>query len=111
MKGTANLTKQKKRVAELLVTPTELSVAEICIQNQMSVADLCKLFEDDTFTAYLHRLIEGYSRGAVGTVWDALIEKCRSGDMRAIKLYFDLKGGKTTDEGASVVITGADDLE
>ena len=51
-----------------MVTPTELSVAEICIQNQMSVADLCKLFEDDTFTAYLHRLIEGYSSGAVGTV-------------------------------------------
>jgi len=111
VKGTANLTKQKKRVAELLVTPSELSVAEICLQNQMSVADLCKLFEDDTFTAYLHRLIEGYTNGAAGTVWDALIEKCRSGDMRAIKLYFDLKGGKTVEDNPSVVITGADDLE
>jgi len=98
-------------VAELLVTPSELSVAEICLQNQMSVADLCKLFEDDTFTAYLHRLIEGYTNGAAGTVWDALIEKCRSGDMRAIKLYFDLKGGKTVEDNPSVVITGADDLE
>ena len=107
----ANLSKQKKRVAELLVAPNDLGVAEICLQNQMTVADLCKLFEDDTFTAYLHRLVDGYTDGAVGTVWDALIEKCRSGDMRAIKLYFDLKGGKPADEGSSVVITGADDLE
>ena len=111
MKDTANLTKSKKQIAQQLVAPSQLTVAEICSQNQMSVADLCKLFEDASFTAYLHKLVEGLTDGAVGTVWDALIEKCRSGDMRAIKLYFDLKGAKVAEDCSSVVITGADDLE
>ena len=103
--STANkkLSKRKMQIAENLVGPTELTLKERCQKEGLGIAELCRLFEDDAFTAYVHRLIEGYSEGSLASVWDALIEKCRSGDMRAIKLYFDLKGvTKGAQEGSSV---------
>jgi len=106
------LTKKKKAVAELLAAPSQLSIADVCAKEQLTLADLCRLFDEKAFVDYLHRLIEGYSEGSLAAVWDALIEKCRSGDMRAIKLYFELKGGlKAAKDLSNVVITGADDLE
>ena len=106
------LSKRKMQIAENLVSQSELSLKERCRKAGLGIAEICRLLEDDAFTAYLHRLIEGYSEGSLASVWDALIEKCRSGDMRAIKLYFDLKGvTKGSQEGSAVVITGADELE
>lgn len=106
------LPKSKAKIAQALASPGEMSLKELCIKEGITLHHLCRLLEDEAFTAYLHRLIEGYSEGSLAAVWDALVEKCRSGDMRAIKLYFDLKGGlKGGAEGSSVVITGADELE
>ena len=107
------LTKRKRTVAERLINPGEMTLAQLCEAEQITVAELCRYFEEQPFTAYLHRLIEGYSEGSLAAVWDALIDKCRDGDVRAIKLYFELKGGlkASKDGGAAVIITGADDLE
>lgn len=50
------------------------------------------LREDNEITQYAAYLIERYTDKELGAVWSALIRECKKGDVRAIKLYFELKG-------------------
>ena len=106
------LPKKKKAIAEGLLNHSQGGLQELCELEGLDMAELCRLFADDEFTAYLHRLVEGYCRGSLASVWEALIARCREGDMKAIKLYFDLKGESAGEQSApTVIITGADELE
>ena len=51
-----------------------------------------KWIKDEAVLSYAEKLIEKYTDADLGTVWKALILKCRTGDTQAIKLYFELKG-------------------
>ncbi len=106
------LSKKKKSIARRLLNHSQGGLQELCALEGLEVAELCHLFSDEAFTAYLHRLVDGYCQGSLASVWEALIAKCRDGDMKAIKLYFDLKGeAKGAQSAGAVIITGADELE
>ena len=51
------LTKRKRTVAERLINPGEMTLAQLCEAEKITVAELCRYFEEQPFTAYLHRLI------------------------------------------------------
>lgn len=46
-------------------------------------------------------LIEKYSATEAAVVHEALIDRCRSGDVNAIRLYTDLQNADKTDEAVS----------
>ena len=49
------LTKKKKAVAELLAAPSQLSIADVCAKEQLTLADLCRLFDEkDDKNSYRH---------------------------------------------------------
>ena len=52
----------------------------------VSLTALCAVY------SHTENLINRYTDGEVGSVWKALLKKCKSGDIQAIKLYFELKG-------------------
>ncbi len=109
------LSTKKQRLAQLLADPScNMTIKELCEQENIAFATICKYLDDENFVSYVRQLIDKYSESSLAAVWGALIEKCKSGDMRAIKLYFELKGrlkGCDAADSAGVVITGSDDLE
>ena len=48
--------------------------------------------EDVELMEYVEHLIDKYTDKELGAVWKALIKECKRGDVRAIKLFFELKG-------------------
>lgn len=90
-----NLTLSKKQieVAQMLANPEfEGKKTDIISKTGVSHATLYRWLGDDEFKKYVSELIDEYTDAELGDVWKALIKRCKSGDIQAIKLYFELKG-------------------
>lgn len=81
-------------MAEMLANPTDYkSDKEIYSSLGISHDTFYRWLREDTeITHYAAYLIERYTDKELGAVWAALIRECKKGDVRAIKLYFELKG-------------------
>lgn len=103
--------KKQIKAAEMLVDPTfQGTVTELCQMVGVSRNTFYRWMNDDKFKEYLNSVIDQYADGELPAVWKALISKCKSGDVQAIKLYFELKGKyqqtinhTTTDHLASIL--------
>ena len=90
----SGLNKKMIKVAEMLANPDfQASKTEILEKAGVPRSTFYRwLRENQEFTDYISELVEKYTDGELATVWKALTGKCQSGDVSAIKLYFELKG-------------------
>lgn len=84
--------KQVKVVGLLLDIESCFSKSEVCTKARVSPKTLGSWFEDHDFVAFFNAQIALLVKGAVGDVWQALIRKASSGDVSAMKLFFELTG-------------------
>ncbi len=98
---TENLTKsdeirlkgKKLKLAEILANPEFTgSNKELYETVGISHDTFYKWIKEEAVIAYTEGLISKYTDGELAAVWKALLRKCKSGDIQAIKLYFELKG-------------------
>ena len=105
---------KKRKMAEMLANPEfDGNISKLC--NEMGVArsTLYRWYDDSDFTSYVEWLIEKYTDSELANVWRALIKKANSGNVEALKLYFELKGKYKKEisvEGGVVFISGEDDI-
>ncbi len=59
------------------------------------------LFKSKELTRKIDSLIEKYTVGEMAEVHEALVARCRAGDVAAIRLYNELQQADKTDETAS----------
>lgn len=87
------LTKKQRDTAEMLADP-EFSgnKTELLKKAGVSRSTLYRWLKDSEFVNYVNELIDLYADGELGAVWKALINRCKAGDVQAIKLYFEIKG-------------------
>lgn len=87
------LSAKQKNAAEMLANPNiEATKSDIISAVGVSRTTFYRWLKEPEFTEYVNKLIEEYTDGELATVWKALIKKCESGNVAAIKLYFELKG-------------------
>ena len=88
------LSGKKLEVAKMLATPERgITDKEIYQTVGISPTTFYKwISTDDKILRYAEKLIDKYTDKELGAVWRALIRECKKGDVRAIKLYFELKG-------------------
>lgn len=87
------LSGKKLHMAELLANPEfDGTNKELYETVGISHDTFYKWIKDEAVISYAEMLIEKYTDGELGPVWKALLQKCRQGDIQAIKLYFELKG-------------------
>lgn len=88
------LSKKMKKVAEMLANPDfQGTKTDILREAGVPRSTFYRwLRENQEFTDYVTELVEKYTDGELAFVWKALTGKCQSGDVSAIKLYFELKG-------------------
>lgn len=109
------LSNKQIKMAELLANPDVLGTkTEYCDTVGINRTTLYEWLKKKEFTDYVAELINKYTDAELPAVWKSLINKCVSGDVAAIKLYFEMKGKYKQQidiSGSVVFITGDDKLE
>ena len=89
-------TGKKGKLAEMLTNPEfSGSVTDVCREVGVARSTFYKWMDDKNYLDYLQRLIDEYTDSELSAVWKALIVECKTGNVQAIKLYFELKGKYT----------------
>lgn len=83
---------KKKEIAEALANPDlKETVTDLCVRVGVARSTFYKWLDDEDYREYIQKLINKYADSELAGIWKALISKCKTGDVQAIKLYFELK--------------------
>lgn len=86
---------KKREVALMLSDPSEeATLTEILEKTNTSENLFLKWVSNGTFKEELRKSVDMYAEMEYANIFKALIKKCRSGDLSAIKLFMELKGKK-----------------
>lgn len=84
---------KKKRIAEILINPEyKGTVTEACEEVGVARSTFYKWLKDREYLRYLQEQIDSFTDSELADVWKALIIQCKKGNVKAIKLFFELKG-------------------
>lgn len=86
-------TGKRKMIAETLANPDFTgTITELIKQVGVPRSTFYRWLEDEQYLQYINNLIDKYTDSELPAVWKALVNQCKQGDVKAIKLYFELKG-------------------
>lgn len=107
------LSPKQLKMAEMLANPENecASISEMCRELGISRNTYySRWLQDVKFTEYVDKLITRYTDAQLAEVWRALIKQCVSGNVNAIKLFFELKGRyrQQIDVSGGVVFIGGE---
>lgn len=92
-KDNLRLTPKQFKMAEALADPDASETkSELCRRFNVSRSTFYEWMKKKEFTDYVSSLIDKHTDSQLGYVWNALLNRCKSGDISAIKLLFELKG-------------------
>ena len=87
------LSPKQRKVAEELVNPNfDGTVTKLCAELGVPRRTYYNWLDNPDFREYVASLIDKYADSELSTVWKALIEQCARGNVKAIKLYFEMRG-------------------
>lgn len=85
--------KQKKELARMMADPNDMrNVSEMCQELGISRQTYYNWIADEEFLFEVSNLVDRFTDAELGSVWKALLDKCKSGDLGAISMYFEMKG-------------------
>ncbi len=107
------LSKKQKTAAKLMADPANYrNYDEIAKAVDVLPSTLHKWLKDERFTAEINQLSRELVHQDPFGVWEALVEKCKNGDIQAMKLYFDLASKQTnTESSQEIVVTMTKEAE
>lgn len=89
----SRLSKKQRETAEMLAEPEFTGTkTELLKKTGVPRTTFYRWLKNQEFIQYVNELIKLHTDSELGTVWNALIERCKVGDVAAIKLYFEMKG-------------------
>lgn len=81
-----------KKIAQLIANPNDpRSLKDKCESEGLTDETFRQMLNDRKFLECVNRLLENYTELERSQIWTALIKEAKTGDIRAIKLYFELK--------------------
>ena len=105
---------KKRQIAEKLANPEfDGNISALCKEMCVARSTLYRWYDDANFVGYVEWLISRYSDSELPNAWRALIKKASTGNVEALKLYFELKGKYKQEiaiDGGVVFISGEDDI-
>ena len=105
---------KRRKVAEMLANPEfDGNITRLCDEFGVARSTFYRWLDDSDFKGYLDYLIEKYSDSELPNAWRALVKKANTGNVEALKLYFELKGKYKQEiaiDGGVVFISGEDDI-
>lgn len=98
---------KKRQLADLLTNPDcRATITEICEKVGIARSTFYDWLTSEKFTKMLDDKINSFANSELTNVWKALIAKCKTGDVQAIKLYFEMvnKYKQKVELGGNVVV-------
>lgn len=87
----ANLTKKQINALPLFVDPSITSITKIAEELGVARSTIYSWLDDEEFKTAVDKKIEKYTDSQEAHIWKSLINKAKDGNVRAIKLYFEMK--------------------
>ena len=106
---------KKRKLAEMLCDPdNNMTITELCNEVGVSRQTFYNWQRDTSFNGYVEFLIDSFTDSELASAWKALIKKAKTGNVEALKLYFEMKGKHKEElniKGNVVFIGGEDDIK
>ena len=84
---------QKLQMAQILANPDfNGNVSKACEEVGVARSTFYKWLKNRDYLKFLQEEIDRYTDGELAAIWKALIKQCKNGNVKAIKLFFELKG-------------------
>lgn len=84
---------KKRKIAEKLTNPEfDGNITRLCDEMGVARSTLYRWYNDSDFMGYVEWLIEKYTDSELANAWRALVRKANTGNVEALKLFFELKG-------------------
>ena len=101
---------KQRKAAELLADPEwSGTITELCAQVGVDRTTYYKWIDKPEFNEYVSTLIEKYMSGEYSRAWKALMRRVDTGDVQAIRLFFELQ--KRVNSAGAVTINFVDDVK
>lgn len=85
--------KQKRELARMMADPNDMrNISEMCQELGISRQTYYNWIADEKFLFEVSNLVDRFTDAELGSVWKALIAKCKDGELGAISMYFEMKG-------------------
>jgi hypothetical protein len=105
---------KKRKIAERLASPDfDGNIKSLCDEMGVARSTLYRWYDDADFMGYVDWLIEKYTDSELANAWRALVKKANTGNVEALKLFFELKGKYKQEiaiDGGVVFISGEDEI-
>jgi hypothetical protein len=80
-------------MVELLLNPEDRRTKEAKMKEAgVPHRTFYRWMRDKRFIDYLNSKLDQYTDGELAEVWKALIYQCKRGNVKAIELFFEMKG-------------------
>jgi len=87
----ANLTKKQMTALPMFVDPSITSIKAIAEKCGVARSTIYDWLDDEEFKKAVDRKIDSYTDSQEANIWKSLIKRAKDGNVRAIKLYFEMK--------------------
>lgn len=108
------LSRKQINAAQMLASPEwSGNISQLCEEIGVSRTTYYRWLDDAQFKEYASMLVEKYADSKLSGVWKALIKKAETGDLSAIKLFFELQNKNKTQNDAGypvVIFMGEDEI-
>ena len=105
---------KKRKIAEKLASPDfDGNITKLCDEEGVARSTLYRWYAESEFMGYVEWLIGKYTDSELANAWRALVKKANTGNVEALKLFFELKGKYKQEiaiDGGVVFISGEDDI-
>lgn len=102
---------KKRKLAEMLCDPdNNMTITELCNVVGVSRQTFYNWQHDANFNGYVEFLIDSFTDSELPAAWKSLIKKMKTGNVEALKLFFEMKGKYKSQVVADLNVRKLEDL-
>ncbi len=108
------LSAKMRKCAEYLASPDfDGNISKLCEEMNIARSTFYRWYDKEDFKRYIDSLINRYTESELVSVWKAVVEAAKGGNLQALKLFFELKNSQSRqkESGGVVFISGEDSIE
>lgn len=109
-----NITAKMKKCADKLISSEfDGNISRLCDELGIARSTFYRWYDKKEFKQYINFLIDRYTETELFEIWKAIIETAKKGSPQALKLFFDLKNLRSSNNNSNgvIFISGEDKIE
>lgn len=102
---------KKRKLAEMLCNPDiDMTITDLCNEVGVSRQTFYNWQKEASFNGYVEFLINSFTDSELPAAWKSLVKKMKTGNVEALKLFFEMKGKYKSQVEANLNVHKLEDL-